>query len=302
MSELDPKIAARFERWLLATYATRTARKYLNDALACVRYNGKPPLAKMKQRVKDYRLAWDVFAAWGGAGDLPVPRPVVPDASSWNKGANKRLRGGRKGDATKRLRPAISFTQSDYWDLADAAEADPAPAARIVAVIARTGLRVGDVLRAPLGELRSAMKRDDGVATIIVKGSKPVVQSLRGGGASEKAWASLLEAFQTAPSGWIVAEALMETAGASPEAGFGAYERVRVKLRRLGEEADAKGRVHLHRFRRTVMTGLFSSGASVDQVQKVGGQSRPATTLSYADESRAVESAKLLTRLERRKP
>jgi len=298
---VTPKTRDAYEKWLLKHYATRTARKYLNDTLAIEKYGGQPPHAKMKlQRLRDYRLAWDVYSAFGGPA-LSSPRPVIPDASSWNKSENRRLRGGRKADATKRLRPAVSFTKDDYWDLADAAEADPAPAARIVAVIARTGLRVGDVLRAPLGDLRAAMKRDDGVVTIIVKGSKPVTQSLRGGGASEKAWIALLDAFRKAPSGWNVAEALMETPGASPEAGFGAYERVRVKLERLGKESEVKGRVHLHRFRRTVMTGLFSSGASVDQVQKVGGHDRAATSQTYADESRAVESAKLLKRLERKR-
>jgi len=285
----DEKLEA-FRRWALKRYSDRSTRKLVADLRACVQYDGEPPeSAQRVKRLRDYRWAWDVWQAWGGGGKVAVPRPVVPDV--------RKVLGGRRSREPKRVNVAVSFERKDYDELVRRAEADGTAPACVLLVIARTGLRVGDVLRTPVGALREGVKRADGVVTLVVKGEKPTVYSVRGGGLAEKAWRALLESLRAAPSGWTVAEGVMEQAGASAEAGQGAYERVRRALERLGADADVSGRLHLHRFRRSVAVYLAAAGATEAQIQSAMIHTSPATTRGYMDEARALESARLLGRI-----
>jgi integrase len=289
VTTIDPKHLAAFRRWAVKRYADRSVTKLVADVQACVRYAGEPPEASLRvARLRDYRWAWDVWAYWGGAGELPVPRPEVPKASKL---------GGRRAREPKRLREAVSYSREEYDALVKRAKHDEDPAARVVAVLARTGLRVGDVLRAPLGVLRAGIRRDDGVVTVVVKGGKPSVYSVRGGGRAESAWRDLLDVFHDASSDWTVAAALMGDADASPEAGHGAYTRVRRALARLGAEAGVRSRLHLHRFRRTVAVLLANAGATEAQIQKVLVHASPEITRGYIDEARALDSARLLDKI-----
>lgn len=304
---LDSKDLRAFKRWLLTNYSARTATKYLSDVQAVVKYDGVPPNAKLRRkRIGDYRLAWDVWAAWGGAGELPVDRPEIPArAQAVFSGTNEKIKGGRRirsqmGEG-KRLREARSYNREDYDKILELASDEGALDARALEVVGRTGLRIGDVLRAPLGLLREGMGRHDGLVTIVVKGDKPVSYSVRGGGASEGAWRSLLAATRRVPASWTVAAAIMDDVNASPEAGHGAYERVRVRLVQLAEAAGAKGRIHLHRFRRSVAVYLLAAGHTEDQVRQVLTQASSKVLREYSDESRALESAKLLSSLDRKK-
>lgn len=303
--ELDQKHLRSFKRWLLANYSARTATKYLADVQTVVQYDGEPPSAKLRRkRIGDYRLAWDVWAAWGGAGELPVARPEVPaKAQTVFSGTNKKIKGGRRVRAElgeqKRLREAVSYNREDYdriLELANAAEGVPA---RVLEVVGRTGLRIGDVLRADLGALRDGFARDDGQAWVVVKGGRDARYSLRGGGAAEAAWKELLYETRTRPSGWSVAAAVMGDPDASPEAGQGAYTRVEDVCKKLGAIAKASGRIHLHRFRRSVAVYLLQDGATEDQVRQVLLQASSKVLREYSDESRALASAKLVSSLDR---
>lgn len=292
--ELDEKLLGRFRTWCLRRYTERTTTKYVGDVRALVRYGGEPPQAQKRiSRLRDYRLAWDVWSDWGEGGKLPVARPDVPDTS--------KLRGGRRAREPKRLREAVSFERKDYDRLCALAERSSSdPAVLVLLVIARTGLRVCDVLRAPVGSIRKALRRADGIVTIVVKGEKPSIYSVRGGGASERAWRALMDnpVIAKAPDEWHVAAAMMEDPKAKAEAGHGAYERVRVRLLRLGTEAEVVGRLHLHRFRRSVAVYLLNAGASIEQTQRALIHTSPEQTREYADESRALDTAKLLSKIE----
>jgi site-specific recombinase XerD len=171
----------------------------------------------------------------------------------------------------------------------------------VLEVVARTGLRIGDVLRAPLGALRDGYARQDGLAHIVVKGQKPVIYSLKGGGGAQEAWKELLFETRKAPASWTVAAAVMGDPSASSEAGQGAYTRVEDVCKRIGEQAKARGRIHLHRFRRSVAVYLLQDGATEDQVRQVLLQASTKVLREYSDESRALESAKLLSSLDRKK-
>jgi integrase len=291
--DLDPKKLSRFEKWCDERYADRSTRKFVADARTMAKYNGVPPKARKKiSRLRDFRLVWDIWEAWGGGGVFPVARPVVPDQT--------KLRGGRRAREPKRLNEAISFAKSDYLALIKTAEASPDLTDHVLVVVARSGLRISDVLRANVGDLRKAMKREDGILTIVVKSEKTSVYSVRGGGKAEAAWRRILdhEDVKRAPATWHVASAMMGDPDAKAEAGFGAYERVRRRIERLGEELGISGRVHLHRLRRTVGVGLARKNASLDEIAKALVHSSVQATRGYIDEARAEESAMLLRRLE----
>jgi len=307
VTKLDPKDLRAFERWLRSNYASKTAKKYLADVQSVVKYNGNPPSSKMRRkRIGDYRLAWDVWAAWGGAGELPVDRPEVPPlAQTVFSGTNKRIKGGRRIRAElgegKRLREAVSYNREDYDRILERANDTEGVPARVLEVVARTGLRIGDVLRAPLGALREGFARSDGQARIVVKGEREATYSLKGGGEPQEAWKELLFETRKRPASWTVAAAVMEQEGASPEAGEAAYCRVEKVLQDIGAAVEAKGRIHLHRFRRSVAVYLLQDGATEDQVRQVLLQASTKVLREYSDESRALESAKLLSSLDKKR-
>ncbi len=290
MTEPSQKDLDRFAKWCLERYTERTTTKLVCDARTVCRYDGVPPHAKLKvKRLRDYALAWNIWQDCFGK-PLPVPCPVVPDQS--------KLRGGRRARDPKRLREAVAFPRAEYDRMVELLDDDDAQLPAVVLlVLARTGLRIGDVLRLPLGEFRAGMKREDGIVTIVVKGLKTSVYSVRGVGAEERAWKALGALTKRYPGTWTVAAAMMDDVDASPEAGNGAYERCRKMLVRIGKSAKVSGRIHMHRFRRSVGVYLSTAGASMDEIQKTLIHSSSATTQSYVDESRATESAKLRGRL-----
>ena len=291
--ELDPKLVARFEKWMRGrSYAPRTIAKYRRDLVSCARYDGVPPNAKRKRsRIIDYVLACNVFVS-AEIGDLPFEIPEVPPVERF---------GGKRSRDPKRVYEAVSFPREDYMRIVAAAERMATMPSLVLVVVARTGLRISDVLRAPLGDLRAGMRREDGLTTITVKGGDEESLSVKGGGASERAWRALLEhpLCRKAPASWHVAAAMCEDPEARAEAQYAAYERVRKTLTILGVKTKATGRVHLHRFRRSVGVYLAVRGASVDQIQKTLLQKPGSTaTKRYIDEARSLESAKLLRGIE----
>lgn len=291
--ELDPKTSARFEKWLRTKgYAERTVHKYSRDLAACVRYNGEPPNAKRRRsRIIDYKLAYEVFQS-AELGVLPVKCPVVPPLERF---------GGKRSRDPKRVYEAVSFPKEDYMRIVSAAEKRGDVQSLVLVVVARTGLRITDVLRAPLGDVRRAMKREDGIVTLVVKGGDPETFCVRNGGAAERAWRALLDHAdcRRAPDAWHFAAAMTGDPDAKAEAQYAAYERVRKTLTALGKESKVSGRVHLHRFRRSVGVYLAVAGKSVDQIAKTFGQKPGSTaTRRYIDEARSLESARLLREIE----
>ena len=56
---------------------------------------------------------------------------------------------------------------------------------------------------------------------------------------------------------------------------------VEIRLRELGKSIDA-GRIHPHKFRRTMATRAIDKGMPIEQVQKILGHSQIDTTMQYA--------------------
>jgi len=56
---------------------------------------------------------------------------------------------------------------------------------------------------------------------------------------------------------------------------------VEIRLRELGKSVDA-GRIHPHKFRRTMATRAIDKGMPIEQVQKILGHSQIDTTMEYA--------------------
>lgn len=56
---------------------------------------------------------------------------------------------------------------------------------------------------------------------------------------------------------------------------------VEIRLRELGKSVDA-GRIHPHKFRRTMATRAIDKGMPIEQVQKILGHSQLDTTMQYA--------------------
>ena len=56
---------------------------------------------------------------------------------------------------------------------------------------------------------------------------------------------------------------------------------VEIRLRELGKSVDA-GRIHPHKFRRTMATRAIDKGMPIEQVQKILGHSQIDTTMQYA--------------------
>lgn len=290
MKEPSQKELDRFSAWCLERYTERTTKKLVSDARTVCRYDGVPPRARLKiKRLRDYLLVWNVWMDCFGR-PLPIPQPVIPDTT--------KVRGGRRAREPKRLREAIAFPRAEYDRMVELLDDDDSQLpATVLLVLARTGLRIADVLRIPLGELRAGRKREDGIVTIIVKGEKAATFSVRGVGAEDRAWQRILALTKRYPGTWTVAAAMMDDVNASPEAGQGAYTRCERMLHRVGKNAKATGRVHLHRFRRSVGVYLAAAGASEDQIRKVLLHAGVEVTRGYIDESRSYESAQLRGRL-----
>jgi integrase len=294
MTPLEPEAVARFKAWALRRYTARTTSKLLGDLATMIAHDGEPPDSQRRAaRLRDYRWTWDV---WGDAREeaklpeLPLPRPVPPAAVQ---------RGGRRAREPKRLREATAMPSEGYRAFLDAIAKDDRPAARVVEIMARTGLRVADVLRVKLDALRTALAAGEkGTLPILVKGEKPALVEVRPAlDAWRRAYASAWQGAET------LADAVTGRSGSDPEAQGAAYERCRRTMKRHGLAAGVDGRLHLHRLRRTVGAELLNQGASLEEVQQVLIHDSIKTTEQwYTDEYRAKAAGNALDRLNRRKP
>lgn len=290
MSELDNKTYVAFCAWCYEHYATRSARKLTRDVRTMVENNGAPPESEQAwKRLRDYAWAWDVWHDWArdnGHEPLPIPRPEPPKAKRGSKNRNKRLH------------IALSLPDAAFDALVARLDAAPSTDRCGVAlrVIARTGLRVSDLMRVRTEELASAMKRTDGLMRIVVKGRKDVIVSVQGG--AEKAWRELHA--QTTPRVWdTIAAWLVQEADADTEAGGAAYERLDRYLKMVGSEIAAEERWHIHRLRRTIAMRLIAAGAPIELVRDVLNHSDTRVTKAYTDEKRARAAAEALSLLDK---
>jgi integrase len=280
----------RFRAWCLGRYSKRSSTKLVADVRTMVRTGGEPPLAQQRvKRLKDYAWAWDVWNDARADGcklpELKLARPEVPEAPK---------RGGRRAREPKRLREARAMTTAEWEAMLTALEGDSSMAARVVEIMARTGLRVGDVLRVRLAALRTALPAGEaGELAVLVKGEKPTMVKL---GAAADAWR---RAYASSWRGAVtIADAVTGKPSSDTEASGAAYERCRRVMKHHGAVLAVDGRIHLHRLRRTVAIELLRRGASIEDVQQALLQESVKTTeRSYTDEYRAEQAASALNRL-----
>lgn len=276
-----------FQRWAAQRYTARSVAKLLSDVQTMVRTKGEPPAAQRRiQRLKDYRWAWDVWDDCRRDGValevLPVERPVVPEAPK---------RGGRRAREPKRVLEVHSMSSEEYERVRAALTADPAPAARLVEIMALTALRYADVARVELEALRRALA-GDGTLRIVVKGEKAARISLE---PARAAWEAAARLGAEIPGAKLLADVATGRAGSDPEANGAAYQRCVRIIKRLGVTMGIDGRVHLHRLRRTVGNELLRRGASMEDVQQVFiHDSIKTTERSYTDEHRAEQARRAL--------
>jgi integrase len=204
-------------------------------------------------------------------GQLQAESPV---------GRLKRRRG-------RRQRVARSLSDPDWRTLCGTIRADESPEARVLDVMASTGLRVGDVLRLSRRRLGEGLRT--GRVLMIVKGGDE--RELHVAGAPD-AWTGLGEAFEGtgAPT---VARLVSPEGNGDPEAGGAAYKRLARKLHELTAEAGIAERVNLHRLRRTVGVQALRLTEDVPAVAQLLGHRSTATTMGYLDEARPERVAEL---------
>ena len=238
-------------------------------------------------------IARDGVRARRNAALLGAARQLLawPDCPDELRSVLEALRA--EGLATSgRSKPARSIPD-EAWraftrKLEARASADAATA--VLYVLADTGLRIGDVLRLELTELRSGART--GRLDLTVKGGRERI--LRWDGA-ESAWNALLEHAKRARSATIVAH--LVSPGSDPSAGAAAYKACARTMAAIGAEVDPEERWHPHRMRRTVLVTALRETHDIVAVQKLGDHGSITTTQRYLDEVDAEETAELQRKL-----
>jgi len=271
-----------FESWLeVRNYRPSTQRKTLADVSQLVRHAaaGTTPPGRLRPAAKRL-LTWaeesgaqldaDVHAT---AEALTVARPRV------------RALGGHLGRVRKRK--AESWSDAEWAQLvprlASGADVDPRDAT--LYVLALTALRVGDVLRLGLPDVRRALT--SGRLHVEAKGGAERILDVEG---ARPAWESLAMACRRP----TVAEAIAPATDANPEADGAAYAAVSRRLRHHARACGLEGRAHLHRLRRTVaVQALRVSGGDVEAVRRLLGHASAQTTRMYLDEAMPERDAEL---------
>ncbi len=200
-----------------------------------------------------------------------------------------------EGAATHgRSKPARSIPDGSWLAFTTAleglSEADSGCA--VLRVLSDTGLRIGDVLRLPLVELRVGER--SGRLDLTVKGGKERI--LHWAGAPE-AWGALAAHARAARGRGAVTVAHLVSPGSSPLAGDTAYKACARRMALIGREIDSEERWHLHRIRRTVLVRALEETHDIAAVQELGGHDSITTTARYLDEGRAKETAELQRKL-----
>jgi len=185
----------------------------------------------------------------------------------------------------------VSFRDEDWQTLFDTLTADADPKARVLQLQMLTGSRVGDVLRIERVQLQEALEL--GVLAMRRKGGRVTNVSLDGAHAQ---WQALLDAWPTHAES--VAQWVSPGSQLGAASGGGAYQAVNRYLKALGARLGVRGRVHLHRIRRTVAVhALVESGGNLQPVQQLLGHSTDDSTKHYVDEFNSRATAGLTKKL-----
>jgi integrase len=270
---------SRFESWLRSrNYRTSTIRQTLTQArTGYALWLADPDAAIPDGTRPGLRRAATYLETMGEA----------PDFARWLE--EQGIVGGMRPMAAKptgRKLEARAFSEADYRTICAACE-QPArqadPEVHVLRVLARTGLRVGDVLRVPLDNLQQglegAAEGGPGVLPIERKGGSWVQIPILG---ALDAWSEL---YDRAASFDNVAGYVSGGVSHSPESGDIPYTRTRRYFEALCANEGVAGRAHLHRLRRTVaVRALRATDGDLIGVQQLLGHKSIASTQRYVDE------------------
>lgn len=202
--------------------------------------------------------------------------------------------GGRRARVREGMRQARSLDDDAWASLLASIRACDEPAARVLEVMAGTGLRVGDVLRISLDALRESERT--GSINLVLKGGTP--STLRVDGAAQ-AW-SRLRRTAAQNRGQHVCDLVSPGADSGPAAGGAAYKRVQRLLKELSRTAGISEDVWTHRIRRTVGVQAYRQTEDVLAVRDLLHHRRAATTEGYLSEARPDRVAELQQKVAQR--
>lgn len=274
---------AALDGWLAGRhYAPKTILDTRTDLLRAERLAGagvvlpeilRPAVRRLEAAAKDTGDAGLLAAYRLIEPHLPV-RPVAP-----------RLRGAAAGRVTH-AREARGFEDAAWSALLDVLDVATDPASRCLRVMARTGLRVGDMIRLPRAAVLAA--RASGTLDLVLKGGK-VARILLSGAPDE--WAAFAAPFLASGADDVahwVSPRCVRVLGAG-----GAYKRLRQTLRTTAEAAGITEDVWTHRIRRTVGVRAYRATEDTLAVRDLLHHANVATTLSYLSEARPDRVADL---------
>lgn len=165
------------------------------------------------------------------------------------------------------------FSTAAWHKLVAALQVDDTPAGVVLYTLVSTGLRVGDVLQINRAAFKRAYK--DQFLHLGRKAEFVDVPFV----AEAAAWKRLKAAWKR---GDTVAEWLCpDCAGDPTTAGYGAYRQLDRHLKVVGKRLGLRGKVHLHRIRRTVAMQQLRMDNELAQVQKMLGHKSVQATARY---------------------
>jgi integrase len=280
------------ELWLREDgYAESTVQQTVHGAagiLERVQY-GKPcaitcwPLARRMVR----------YARERGLGWANDPNLLALASNETARQAEREGRA-RKGEAK-------SFDDEGWRRLASAIVADPTREARVLEIIMLSGLRAGDALRIRRSDALEAL--ETGRLDLVQKGGKKRAILFSGpDDPLREALVRALEQWQAEEEGdrrkaadmsnWLVPESSSKLPNASARRSLGYV------LHRIGAVAKLRGKIHLHRIRRTIAVQALRSGADIPAVgQLLGHRPGSRATLGYIDEARLEDVADIRRRV-----
>jgi integrase len=189
----------------------------------------------------------------------------------------------KRQGAPKKLQQ--SFDEKDWAELVEHLGADHSPEGTVLLVCAVTGARIGDALRIRRSDLKTAFRT--GILELEQKGGTVRRMPLEG---AKDVWDRLNKEWLAGAS---VARWLCPQSDAEAEGGGCAYRRVFRHLQSVGADLGLKGRIHLHRMRRTVATRALRRTHDIHLVSQLLGHKSIASTQRYLTELRVDEVGSL---------
>jgi integrase len=279
---MTPGAQKSLEKWLHKHYAETTAYQTIVDLGTIERHLETPDALGHNQRYAARRIA-----KWAAEAGEALP-------PGWDALLESRSPAAHRPSVRKY--DARSFEPADWQALLARLQGSEKLEDRLLELAQLTGLRAGDVLR---------IERKNLAEAALV--GRPLLVTAKGG---KMRWlllgqGPLLEAAQKLHdqlTGMEIREGTLAEA-LIPKSQHrlnrqlqhhpyrAAYQRLLRRLKELGEELEADGRLHTHRLRRTAAVAALRGGVDLATVQQMLGHSSIVVTQKYLDEERHEDVA-----------